>query len=146
LNIRTQQKASRNNLLSNPLVPEEQKRVGSPVDIFQARGMMGVGIRPGLQRTSLSSNPQEPPRSAGSSTRILTPSEEVYSHLAATLTPSYYPPPVKRVCTPLSDANTEASSMFREHLERFGRSPVRSSEDEGQEESEKYFQDSLIYG
>jgi hypothetical protein len=144
LNIRIQQKASRNNLLPNPLVPKEQKRVASLVEIFQARGVIGAGLRSGLQRTFLSSNPQGSPRSAPC--RILTPSEAVYSHLAATLTPSYYPPPVKRVSTPLSDANTEASSLFGEQLERFGRSPVGSSEDEGQEESEKYFQDSLIYG
>lgn len=133
---------TRSDRSSSPLVSNDRKKIAGLVQIFQARGMIGLGLIPGLE---------SPPKldkavdqcngcSLDSSTRIINPSGEVYC-------PSHD--------SNLSDASTETSSMFGERLERFEMAAAKSSEDEQREqreenkereERENDVRDGLIYG
>ena len=141
----------------NTLVSNEHKKVTGLVEIFQARGMIGPGLIPGIQRTSKLSDPVD----QSSSSRTLTSSTgaanrgAVYSTGGATPRHLCWPSTVTdapthslpmRPDSSFSDANTEASSMFGERLERFEKPGAGSGEDADPAGSEEYFRDSLIYG
>jgi hypothetical protein len=148
---------SGNDQFPNALASNERKKVAGLVGIFQARGMIGPGLISGIQKTSKLSNPVDQcsdrtlASSAGTVNRGAvcgaggtTPKHSRYLS-SGTDAPTLHSLPT-RPNSSSSDANTEASSMFGERLERFERPGAGSGEDANPAGSEEYFRDSLIYG